>query len=90
MGANRMKQTEASVYDFRRVLIAALCLPFVAASVTMAQPVKAFPTAEGLGANAVGGRGGRVLEVTNLDLNELAGDPVPRANKTSAASGPPQ
>jgi hypothetical protein len=33
----------------------------------MAQGVKGFPAAEGFGANAVGGRGGRVLEVTNLD-----------------------
>jgi len=32
-----------------------------------AQSVKAFPTAEGFGANARGGRGGRVMEVTNLD-----------------------
>lgn len=32
-----------------------------------APAVKAFPTAEGFGANAVGGRGGRVIEVTNLD-----------------------
>jgi pectate lyase len=32
-----------------------------------AQAVKAFPTAEGFGADAVGGRGGRVIEVTNLD-----------------------
>src|SRR5919109_1580478 len=29
--------------------------------------VKAFPTAEGFGAKALGGRGGVVIEVTNLD-----------------------
>ena len=29
--------------------------------------VKAFPTAEGFGAKALGGRGGMVIEVTNLD-----------------------
>ena len=29
--------------------------------------VKAFPTAEGFGANSVGGRGGRVIEVINLN-----------------------
>lgn len=33
----------------------------------LAPRIKAFPTAEGFGANAVGGRGGRVLEVTNLN-----------------------
>jgi hypothetical protein len=32
-----------------------------------APPQKAFPTAEGFGASALGGRGGRVIEVTNLD-----------------------
>jgi len=41
--------------------------PRAAAPVAMAQSVKAFPTAEGFGANAVGGRAGRVMEVTNLD-----------------------
>ena len=48
-------------------LVPALGLPLLVASVTMAQSVKAFPTAEGFRANAVGGRGGRVVEVTNLD-----------------------
>ncbi len=38
-----------------------------AAPVAMAQSVKAFPTAEGFAANAVGGRGGMVIEVTNLN-----------------------
>ena len=29
--------------------------------------IKAFPTAEGFGSNAVGGRGGKIIEVTNLN-----------------------
>lgn len=32
-----------------------------------AQTLKAFPTAEGFGADTRGGRGGRIIEVTNLD-----------------------
>jgi len=51
----------------RCALVAALCLSLPAAPVAVAQSVKAFPTAEGFGADAHGGRGGRVIEVTNLD-----------------------
>ncbi len=40
---------------------------FLASSTGLAALVKAFPTAEGFGADAVGGRGGRVIEVTTLD-----------------------
>jgi len=62
-----MKPTEAAVRDVRRALMAVLCLSLLTVPVAMAQPVKAFPTAEGFGANARGGRGGRVMEVTHLD-----------------------
>jgi hypothetical protein len=39
----------------------------VAAGQTTAPAIKAFPSAEGFGATARGGRGGRVLYVTNLN-----------------------
>jgi len=53
------------------VAVVALVAPPAPAAPPAAAPatkgVKAFPTAEGFGAAAVGGRGGRVIEVTNLD-----------------------
>ncbi len=51
-----------------RVGVVALILILHPATATTAVPaVKAFPTAEGFGANAVGGRGGQIVEVTNLN-----------------------
>jgi hypothetical protein len=46
-------------------IITAISSHLLAASVAAAQSVNAFPTAEGFGANARGGRGGRVIEVTH-------------------------
>jgi pectate lyase len=53
------------------------------AVMTVAQSPKAFPTAEGFGANAVGGRGGRVIEVTTL-----ADSGAGRLRAAMEASGP--
>lgn len=50
----------------------------------MSDPVPAFPGAEGWGAESVGGRGGQIIEVTNLNdrglgsLRECAGQSTPR------------
>jgi hypothetical protein len=48
-------------------LVMVLGLAWVGSIVGVTQTVKAFPTAEGFGAGAVGGRGGRVIEVVNLN-----------------------
>ena len=50
-----------------RWLLAALLVVSAANLAVAAPPIRAFPTAEGFGANAVGGRDGRVIEMTNLD-----------------------
>jgi len=53
---------------FSLVLLTAVIEPSrVMVRSAVAQSLKAFPTAEGFGANALGGRGGRVIEVTNLN-----------------------
>src|SRR5438128_11716951 len=49
------------------LILAALMLALLLPMPVAAAQVKAFPTAEGFGANTIGGRGGRVIEVPNLD-----------------------
>lgn len=44
-----------------------IAMALAAALQMQAQPLKAFPSAEGFGKYASGGRGGRVVEVTNLN-----------------------
>lgn len=50
------------------LIVATLVFTAVGVAVgTEAPAIPAFPGAEGAGAQTVGGRGGRVIEVTNLD-----------------------
>ncbi len=51
---------------FARILLAWLILPGLI-SAEQSRPVPAFPGAEGFGKYAVGGRGGSIYSVTNLD-----------------------
>jgi pectate lyase len=62
-----MKRFDTCVVPMTARPILALCLALAIPRPAVAQTAKAFPTAEGFGANAVGGRGGRVIEVVNLN-----------------------
>jgi len=48
-------------------ILSTLLIALAGVLTVQGQPLKAFPTAEGFGKYASGGRGGRVVEVTNLN-----------------------
>jgi hypothetical protein len=65
----RMKPSPSRCFGCFSLVIFAVVftgLP-MGAAYAAAPSVKAFPSAEGFGANARGGRGGRIIEVTNLN-----------------------
>src|SRR5438093_3329234 len=78
-----IKPIRASVRGAKCCLAAILGSSLLTISVSAAPALKGFPTAEGFGATAVGGRGGPVIEVTTL---EDSGPGSLRAANTSSWS----
>ena len=65
-----------------KAVLGALCL-LLGAATRAAAPLPAFPGAEGFGAHTPGGRGGRIIEVTNL-----SSDGPGSLREACAAKGP--
>ena len=64
---HKMRQTHASVGSISCRLAAILCSFLVTVFGPAAPAMKTPPNAEGFGAGAAGGQGGRVVMVTNLN-----------------------
>ena len=61
----RLKQTPAIILTL--VILILICFQSMVISGSLKQTIPAFPGAEGAGAMAIGGRGGEVIFVTNLN-----------------------